>query len=839
MIPPRYKLSILLFLFSSFSLKAQTDSVIIGECLNYEDGQFIDTTITIDTFDITTGLILSSTSGEYIRTYSYNQYNLPDTITDTSPLMTGRAIYFYTTFLKDSIIIGQMYASSTWTNTNQRIYTYDSLQRILTITYQNWNISFWETYYISYYTYNGNNLDNILTYYPMGPDSALQVYTYDTLGNYQVSNFQWVGNSWDTLVETGYYNAQGQPLSYETDQNFREYQYDSLGNLTGYSYSSSMAFAGISYYYMCSGWLHSSNEYYLSCAGNTSSECNYYYLGSSPIYIALEQNHAICSGDTIHFNDSLIVGSPPVSYSWSPSAGLSSDTILNPDAFPDSTTTYYLTAIDSLGNIFTGCVLIVINQTPQIAITSIDTTSICYGDTVHLLASSDISTGFYRWYRSGVNYQSNYDSSSVALQTGDYYVQISTASGCSNTSDTISVYVDNSVQTNLSVNTTSCLGDTARLAANPLNAPYKNYQWVLDSIPVNGATDSVLFTTTPGTYYLIVTSDTSSCVYSTNPVNIMFSPQPTPGITPTSDTSVCISSGNVVLKITGDTTWNYGYYLNGSYQNWPNWDPDSIVYSIYDSTYLFVVASNNGCIGYSDTILITAYPYFFYEVLADPPSPYCDGDTVVLSTSFPSSAGYQWNTGSIDSITYAYSSGNYNVTIIDSNGCNAGSGIMLTFNSPPPLPVISQNGPELSSTTAFTMQWYLNGTMIPGATNNTYTPLINGNYTYEITDSAGCSSMSLTYNFTTALIDKKLTAGEIFIYPQVTESDFEIFCPPATIIQSVELEIYSVTGENIFSKRLSDPITKITAIHFPNGIYFWKVSGSEGELQSGKILFAK
>ena len=58
------------------------------------------------------------------------------------------------------------------------------------------------------------------------------------------------------------------------------------------------------------------------------------------------------------------------------------------------------------------------------------------------------------------------------------------------------------------------------------------------------------------------------------------------------------------------------------------------------------------------------------------------------------------------------------------------------------LPVISTNGLNLSSTSAFTYQWNYNGQPIANATTQNYTVAQNGTYTVSITDSIGCPAIS-------------------------------------------------------------------------------------------------
>jgi hypothetical protein len=59
-------------------------------------------------------------------------------------------------------------------------------------------------------------------------------------------------------------------------------------------------------------------------------------------------------------------------------------------------------------------------------------------------------------------------------------------------------------------------------------------------------------------------------------------------------------------------------------------------------------------------------------------------------------------------------------------------------------PVITQNGATLSSNFTSNNQWYDNGKAINGATNQTYTPVISGNYKLQVTLNTGCTDTSST-----------------------------------------------------------------------------------------------
>ncbi|SFD58012.1 gliding motility-associated C-terminal domain-containing protein [Chitinophaga sp. CF118] len=85
----------------------------------------------------------------------------------------------------------------------------------------------------------------------------------------------------------------------------------------------------------------------------------------------------MCQGSSIQMD-----ATGGVKYSWSPAAGLSNDSIANPVARPDTTTTYTVTAYNAIGCSGTATVTIRVNPLP--VITKNNDTSICVGDHIQL-----------------------------------------------------------------------------------------------------------------------------------------------------------------------------------------------------------------------------------------------------------------------------------------------------------------------------------------------------------------------------------------------------------------------------------------------------------------------
>ncbi len=151
----------------------------------------------------------------------------------------------------------------------------------------------------------------------------------------------------------------------------------------------------------------------------------------------------------------------------------------------------------------------------------------------------------------------------------------------------------------------------------------------------------------------------------------------------------------------------------------------------------------------------------------------CEGDSAVYSiTAVDSAANYSWSVpsgsfivsgdGTTDIVVvFGTDSGNISVSV--SNACDSVSmSVSITVNPAPAIPTISFVNNILSSTSASTYQWYLNGVAIPGATSQDYTPMQNGFYSVVVTNAAGCEASSAVFDVIGLIINEIFTNGSAF-----------------------------------------------------------------------------
>jgi hypothetical protein len=143
----------------------------------------------------------------------------------------------------------------------------------------------------------------------------------------------------------------------------------------------------------------------------------------------------------------------------------------------------------------------------------------------------------------------------------------------------------------------------------------------------------------------------------------------------------------------------------------------------------------------------------------------CTGSELTLNATTIPGASYSWSGPngftaasqniSIDNVTVS-NAGTYSLTVT-SNGCSSVSATNVAINALPAIPEITSGssttfcaGGEviLSATSASAYQWYKDGSMISGATGQTYAAHATGNYTVEITNASGCKNLSAATSVT-------------------------------------------------------------------------------------------
>ncbi len=201
------------------------------------------------------------------------------------------------------------------------------------------------------------------------------------------------------------------------------------------------------------------------------------------------------------------------------------------------------------------------------------------------------------------------------------------------------------------------------------------------------------------------------------------------------------SSGHYILKRTADGSPDASFGTNGVLMV-PDITGDQYISGgvMLDPQNVIVYGRDVYPNDIALTIKLTTDPNAGYFADLGPDVQACTGETVVLDAGFPGSS-YLWSTNSTQQTLTVTNAGSYHVGITTAGGCTDGDTIQVIFGGPPE-PSISYVNNILSTDATADIQWYLDGTAIPGATASEHVPLGNGSYTVTATDANGCSTLS-------------------------------------------------------------------------------------------------
>ena len=401
---------------------------------------------------------------------------------------------------------------------------------------------------------------------------------------------------------------------------------------------------------------------------------------------------------------------------------------------------------------FSNAISVTVNTPATATATAGGPTTFLQGSNVTL--TSNTGTGFaYQWYNSTTLISGATSASFTATTSGSFNVRITDANGCiSNASNTIFVNVTPVNTPTITANgpTTFCPGGNVILSSNIVVGV--NYQWNLNGVAIAGATAATYQAVSAGIYTVTQTNG----AYSTTSVS----------------TSVAISTVNATISAGGATTffagsnvsltantgagYTYQWYNNGTTISGAT--NNSFSASISGS-YTVTITNALLCASTSSATVVTVNPIPTPTISASGPTTFCSGANVSLSAVAQSGMTYQWFFNSIaisgaTSATYtATSTGSYTFTQTNGSVTSSISNTISVTANALPNAIITAGGPtsfvnggnvSLSSTfvAGVSYQWY-NGTLpIAGATTNSFSATMSGNYTLQITSTANCPNTS-------------------------------------------------------------------------------------------------
>lgn len=377
------------------------------------------------------------------------------------------------------------------------------------------------------------------------------------------------------------------------------------------------------------------------------------------------EDRTVCTGGVVQLNASGLTGT----YLWAPAEGLDNPTSDSPVASPSRTMVYTL-FVKSPG----GCEArdtVVLTVLPLPDVNAGRDISICKDGSVQLLATG--GEGRYFWQPSK-SLDNPASASPVASpdETTMYWVTLIDENGCTAT-DTLTVFVADTLTVDAGPNVAICEGDTAHLA---VSAAEGIVLWT----PADGLDDPHSMTpkASPAatTTYRVTITDPSGCSGS-DVVTVEVSPRA--AIDASGDTSLCsgTSARLVVAGSDGSVLWTPAAGLDNPTSRTPVASPKKT------TLYIVVLTTSGGCTA-TDSVRV---------VVGDAPVVVAEGDTTVCAGEpivLRARAGngtYRWepdadveNPTSPITTAHPITSTVYKVHYSDGSGCTATDSVVVAMN---------------------------------------------------------------------------------------------------------------------------------------------------------------
>jgi hypothetical protein len=194
-------------------------------------------------------------------------------------------------------------------------------------------------------------------------------------------------------------------------------------------------------------------------------------------------------------------------------------------------------------------------------------------------------------------------------------------------------------------------------------------------------------------------------------------------------------------------------------------------------------------------------------------------------------------------VNFSMSAISGDVTVYGTNACGNGSvseAMALTLKDIPLTPVITDAGMILSSDVPTGNQWYHDGTMIPGATDQTYTVTQSGYY-WDIVTLNGCSSMASNQIYFPEVGINQNPAPQISVFPVPNDGQFKLSIISAKEV-SYNLSVVNDLGVVIYLQKdviVSGTLNTVIDLRpVPPGVYSLIISNADTRV-ARKIVINK
>ncbi len=518
----------------------------------------------------------------------------------------------------------------------------------------------------------------------------------------------------------------------------------------------------------------------------------------------------VSAGATVSVNDvsnciggpNTLTASPSVSggtFFWQATGETTGSISVNP-----LITTNYTVTYSYLGCISNAISTVTIGVGSVITLAGVN--SICEGDMTTLTATPATGGGTYLWSPGGETTASI----SVSPTVTSTYSVVYTLNGCPSTSADVIVTV-NETPTLTITDDVICSGSSGTVSATP-STTGGSYLWS----PGGETTASITNSPSSSATYT-VTYTLSGCPSTMETVTITVNETPTVTV---NDAIICLGNSAILIATPSAAGGSYLWSPNG--ETTPSVSVSPSLTSTYSVAYTL-----NGC---SSAVVNSSITVNETPTLSITNDAICLGSSGTVSAT-PSTTGgsYLWSLGgeTTASITNSPSSSATYTVVYTLNGCPSAMETATITVSATPIVAISELNNVITAQQSNALYQWIDcnnvNSIINGETNQSYTPMINGNYAVEV-DLNGCVDTSACTQIISIGINEVVTKEEFILFPNPAND--VLYIKSKNSLTGVNYVIADISGKVIL-KGIIGYKAIIQVEQLSKGVYFLQMKSTE------------
>ncbi|MDH7463742.1 PQQ-binding-like beta-propeller repeat protein [Chitinophagaceae bacterium 26-R-25] len=218
------------------------------------------------------------------------------------------------------------------------------------------------------------------------------------------------------------------------------------------------------------------------------------------------------------------------------------------------------------------------------------------------------------------------------------------------------------------------------------------------------------------------------------------------------------------------------------------------------------------------------YPPSTLSISMNPATPVCNGDTVTLTASSPGcvDCSYLWeaNHDSAGATLKVTASGSYKVKAFNKMGTIQNTQTVV-IKETPNKPTITKQGNILTSSAASGNQWFVNQTIINGATGVQFKADTSGLYAVQVNGDGCLSKMSDTVRYVVPVIIDTIPSvapdTAFSVYPNPVVNNYNIINRAA---KQLNITFYNSAGSVVYNVESREKKIVVNLESFSRGIYY-------------------